>query len=156
MSRDGMLARSLAPPWKIAPRLLLTRFFPARALSLLVKGAWPKERKKAYIRCVQSKASVSRVFLSGWVSFEALISTFICDKHSLLLFYYHDNHGTSLQCSSSSANEANQVEEKSCALPASASLAPRVLPSSCKCCFVSWGHPFMTSGPRGVVEKQTK
>ena len=43
MSREG----TFAPPWKIAPRLLLTRFFPARSLALL-KGAWPTERKRTY------------------------------------------------------------------------------------------------------------
>ena len=48
---------ALAPPQKIAPRLLLTRFFPARSLAL-VKGAWPKERKKAYIRRTKQSCSL--------------------------------------------------------------------------------------------------
>ena len=61
--------RESAPPWKIAPRLLLTRFFLVgeAALLALVKGAWTKERKEAYIRCTK-RNSVLWVVLRGWVT----------------------------------------------------------------------------------------
>ena len=83
MSRDGMLARSLARSTvENCPSFVVDSFLSrARALSSCERCM--AERKKEGVHTLCTKQSFSlKGFSLRLGEFEALISTFLCDKHS--------------------------------------------------------------------------